>query len=78
VPNGNLRVHGWRDSSRCNLTGAPDPCIAVTPAAFPPAAGPGAKIRVETDFNWDGSFLLGALGLDVPIRTFHEDVYLGD
>lgn len=76
APNGSLRVHGWRDPSRCNLTGPPDPCIAVMPGAFPPAAG--AKIRVETDFSWDGSFLLDALGLEVPIRTFHEDVYVGD
>lgn len=76
VPNGNLRVHGWRDPSGCNLTGPPDPCIAVTPSPFLPVEG--AKIRVETDFNWDGSALLTALGLTVPIRTFHEDVYIGD
>ena len=38
----------------------------------------GDKVRVETDFGYTGSLLLAGLGFaELPIVTFHEDVYYG-
>jgi hypothetical protein len=43
-----------------------------------PAAGLGTPVRVSTDFNYQGSPIIGFLGItSIRITAFHEDRYIG-